>query len=160
MPSATRRSGAGKEYLLVQEAEQAEPAAAVPTEAGSNFGTNSWGQPFGIATVFGTQSTPLPPGGGLLAINGKTDLTGLTGGPQNGQIKSIYLDTGSIPYKWRIWIRAAGPPGVSSRLHLEFQDLWYDSYYIEIYSRLMYWHELQYNSIFPQLINFSWNYTS
>lgn len=153
----TRISNTGKEYVIDTADIQ---ATAVPTNAGPDFHTNSWGKSYGIATMLGNSATPLSPGGGLLKINGHTDLTELMGKDKTkGYIQKVYLEYNVPPilYAIRITVYCAGPSGVGNSLQLMFQDLSYDAYSLTVESTSLLSRTVQYNSALPQLINFSWN---
>lgn len=152
----TRRSSAGNEYVVGVADGDASPAALVaPLSAGPNFGTSSWGQSYGVATIFGTSAHPLTTNL-LMQINGTTNLVGLTGNVTNGLIQQVYLQPGGGS-QFTLLVLGAGPAGVSGTLNLMFQDLSYDAYWLTLVSASPTWHSLSYISSLPQIISMSWN---
>lgn len=143
--SETENDGAGR----------AEPHTPTPLSAGADWTSKDCGKVNGTAS-----GPPLQPGGGLLAINGNTDLSSCVVGNSGARVYRIYLSRNPPPsiYEYLLEIEAQGPAGVGSgNMWLVFTDQSNDSYRLKIHSSTKKWHFISYNSKQPDLVRLTWN---
>jgi hypothetical protein len=140
--------------------EDAEPLELPSLEKIMQLGTaTNWtssdcGKLNGVAS-----GPPLQPDGGLLAINGNTDLSSCIVGKSGARVYNISVQRLARGiYSYRILVDAQGPAGIGSgSLYLKFMDESRDDYDLRISSSTRKLHFVRYNSEMPALVSVNWS---
>lgn len=93
-----------------------------------------------------------------MAINGKTDLSGVVKGNSGACVYGVRLIESANPlYKYQMQVDAKGPKGMGSgSLHLLFEDETRDGYKLAITSSTRKPHTVSFNSDKLGIVRFDW----
>lgn len=123
----------------------------------TNFTSTSCGQDAGDAVC--AAAAGMPPGG-VMAINGSTDLSRCIVGPSGALVNGIYINT--VPgrlYQYAIMVTGQGPSGASTgKLDLEFTDAGGNHYLLELWSSTNETHQVDYSSDTPSITQVTWRH--